>query len=147
LHLYGNLDSIFYSEVLSKYKNVIIHQPLPQLELHQALSNYDIGLALDIANDENRDLAITNKILAYLQAGLYILASDISAHQYILNQYADHGKCFADSKGFSKKIFNEIAENILAIRAAKTIRFNAFKNNNWEQASGILNDKWSELLF
>ena len=147
LHLFGNVDIEFYTEVLSRYNYIIIHQPLPQIELHHELANYDIGLALDIAIDENRDLAITNKILAYLQAGLYVMSSDISAHQFILNKYPNHGKIFTDSKTSISDSINGLIENIAEIRATKILRFNAFKNNNWEQESSVLYKNWCNLLF
>ena len=145
LHLYGNLDMIFYSEVLSKYKNIIIHSPLPQIELHQALSEYDIGLALDIANDENRDLAITNKILAYLQAGLYILASDISAHQYIFDQHENHGVFFSNSKTENVLLIKKIKSEIEIIRLNKINRYTGFKQYCWENESIILEKKWDSI--
>ena len=146
LHLYGSLDLRFYEEVLSKYNKIIIHQPLSQLELHKALSNYDIGLALDIANDENRDLAITNKILAYLQSGLYIIATDISAHQYIINQHQNHGVYFSNLNISANNLLQNIKSEISLIRKYKVDRYMRFKKYSWENESMLLQKKWTKLL-
>ena len=146
LHLYGNLDKNFFDEKLSKCKNIIIHQPVSQKQLHNELSNYDIGLALDIANDENRDLAITNKILAYLQSGLFVLASNISAHKYIINQHEGHGVCFTGTKNNNFLLLKSILSDIDTIRKNKNNRFYYFKKYCWETESVTLNNKWNELL-
>ena len=82
LHLFGNLDGAFYEAHLKPMKNVFIHEPLPQKKLHNNLSNYDVGLALEIATDRNRDICLTNKLLAYFQAGLFVFASDTACLLY-----------------------------------------------------------------
>jgi hypothetical protein len=46
----------------------------------------DIGLALESKTaDFNRDICLTNKILAYAQAGLYIFATDTFGQRDFLN--------------------------------------------------------------
>ena len=57
LHLIGNLDAAFESLYLKDSRNIFIHPPKSQQDLHQSFVNYDIGLALDVAVDRNRELA------------------------------------------------------------------------------------------
>jgi 5-(carboxyamino)imidazole ribonucleotide synthase len=117
----------------------------PAPELSNELSEKAQKLALDIANDENRDLAITNKILAYLQAGLYILASDISAHQYIFDQHGNHGVYFSNSKTENVLLIQKIKSEIEIIRLNKINRYTCFKQYCWENESIILEKKWDFL--
>ncbi|MBC2844487.1 hypothetical protein [Winogradskyella flava] len=75
-HLIGNSNKKYIESIIPS-PNVIFHEILPQWELHQLLSEMDIGLALESKDaDFNRDICLTNKFLAYAQAGLYILATD-----------------------------------------------------------------------
>ena len=147
LHLYGHLDNHFFENELSKYKNIIVHQNITQKQLHLELSLYDIGLALDIANDENRDLAITNKIIAYLQSGLFVLASNISAHKYIINHNQTHGVCFTNSIDDNIHLLKKILSDIETIRQNKIKRYNRFKDYCWEKESVLLINKWEALLY
>lgn len=146
LHLYGNLDNSFFDNTLSKIENIFIHQPLPQKQLHRELYLYDIGLALDIAHDENRDFAITNKVLAYLQSGLFVVASNISAHRYVLDQYKEYGVCLTDIHSDNIRLLVDIFSNKNKIREDKIFRYEKFKKNCWENESEILQLKWKSLL-
>ena len=75
-HLIGNPNETYLASI-NPDSNVIFHDILPQWELHRLLSEMDIGLALESKDaDFNRDICLTNKFLAYAQAGLYILATD-----------------------------------------------------------------------
>ncbi|MBU3715391.1 MAG: glycosyltransferase family 4 protein [Ferruginibacter sp.] len=144
LHLYGNLDKQFFDNRLSQYDNIIIHKPLSQKQLHAELINYDIGLALDLANDENRDLAITNKILAYLQSGLFVVASGISAHRFILDQHPENGICLTDSDNVT--LLKNLLKNIVTIRANRNKRHQNLKSFCWENESVLLENKWNQLI-
>ncbi|MEJ8816959.1 hypothetical protein [Lacibacter sp. H407] len=92
LHLYGHLDGAFFHSHIQHVVNVVVHKPLAQYELHALLGSYDVGVALeDAASNENRDLCITNKLLAYYQAGLFLFASNTKAQIDFLSQNPGHG--------------------------------------------------------
>lgn len=75
-HIVGNKDKNYLSSV-SLSENIIFHSPMSQKNLHHFICKMDIGLALeDIKSDENRNICLTNKILSYAQAGIYIFATD-----------------------------------------------------------------------
>ena len=76
LHLIGNPKKQFEEEFLEERKFIFLHNTMPQSELHIILSEYDVGLALEPGKDLNNKLAISNKIFAYAQAGLHVLATD-----------------------------------------------------------------------
>jgi hypothetical protein len=88
-HLVGKANSEFIKKI-QPGANVIIHPPMPQEDLHLFLSNMDIGLALENPEaDGNRNWCLTNKILAYVQAGLYVLATDTYGQDQFLNTLGD----------------------------------------------------------
>jgi hypothetical protein len=92
LHLYGNANPLFYESHLAGNPQIVVHAPLPQQQLHQLLALYDVGIALeDITSNFNRTICLTNKLLAYYQAGLYILATDTAAQEQFLKQHPSHG--------------------------------------------------------
>lgn len=93
LHLYGHPNPAFQKSMLESNPVIFIHGPLPQKDLHSQLARYDVGLALEQpASNLNRDLCITNKILAYLQSGLYILATNTSAQIAFLSNHPNSGR-------------------------------------------------------
>ncbi len=79
LHLVGASD-ILYQKTLQTLLSgtehrIFFHAPRPHAELLSFISRFEIGLALENAYPDNKDLTISNKILQYLQAGLKILAT------------------------------------------------------------------------
>jgi hypothetical protein len=85
LHLVGQLNHSFEEKFLRNKTGIVIHEPMPQKQLHQFLAKFDVGLATDIPVNRNRDIALTNKILAYAQAGLAIAAMHTSAQDQFLS--------------------------------------------------------------
>lgn len=83
LDLIGNLDTKFNEEYILPNSDFIrIVKPMNQEELHKSLSQYDIGLALEmVKTDFNRNICLTNKLFAFAQAGLFIFATDTFAQK------------------------------------------------------------------
>jgi hypothetical protein len=73
-HLIGNITASNRILLLQNNQEISIHPPMSQKDLHQFLSQFDVGLATDPPLNKNRELAVTNKILAFAQAGLYIVS-------------------------------------------------------------------------
>jgi len=135
LHLYGNINEDFKKQNLDGMNNVFFYEPITQTLLHQNLSTYDVGLALDIPTDVNRNLVITNKLLAYLQAGLYVVASGTKSQKSFMKDFPDMGICF----NYKKNDLNVILENVLnrrdIIRSNRKKRYDNFKHHTWETES------------
>ena len=135
LHLYGNVNPDFKKNHLEGMDNIFLHGAVSQNKLHGELSKFDIGLALDIPTDKNRELAITNKILAYLQAGLYVIASNIKSQNSFMASFPEMGICFDCEKNDFEEILKSILNKIDTIRNHRKERFEKFKGNNWETES------------
>ena len=142
LHLIGNLNPDFHETSLKLIPNIIIHNSMSQKLLHQLLADFDIGLALEPVKDENNDLAISNKILSYLQAGLFVVASNTKAQDSYLKELPNHGICFDYKINNLGIVLNKLLIEIDLIRAKREIRYMDFKNRNWENESVRLLEEW-----
>jgi glycosyltransferase involved in cell wall biosynthesis len=99
LHLLGYLskeNKVVFADNLIGNKPVSIHfhEPLNPSELSFFSSQFDIGLALEPAFSINNDIALSNKIFTYLQAGLCVIGSDTRAHCDFWSQYPAIGKIY-----------------------------------------------------
>lgn len=84
-HLIGNANQEYLdSQIIGA--NIKLHKSMKQDKLHEFLSQMDIGLALENAEaDPNRNICLTNKILAYFQAGCYVVATDTFGQRHFMN--------------------------------------------------------------
>lgn len=145
-HLIGNLSQKF-EEIFKNNQEILIHHPpMSQLDLNKKLSEFDIGMAVEEYNKEmNRNLCMTNKIISYYQAGLYILASDSYAQQEFLISRKFHGKCFKNALEFETNL-KLLYMNIKTLRDDRIFRFETANKENWENESMKLSNIWSTLL-
>ncbi|MEO5967387.1 MAG: hypothetical protein ABIP68_02325, partial [Ferruginibacter sp.] len=145
LHLYGNPNAEFEKKYLSGQKNIFLHGTFPQGKLHKEIQKYDVGLALDIPTDKNRELAITNKILAYYQAGLYILASNTKSHKLFMQNNTEAGICFDYKKNFDE-VLQSLILNVNSIREFRILNSEKVSENNWEKESQKLLETWKNTI-
>ena len=145
LHLFGNINEKFYEDELKNEESIFVHKPLSQIELHKKLSEFDVGLALEPGKDLNNQLALSNKMLACLQAGLFVLATSTPAQEALLTSFPGHGICF-DCKVNDMAIFiRKIIADIDDIRSKNKWRFLNFMHNNWETESKTLLKQWNNI--
>jgi len=143
LHLYGNVDEDFKKLNLDGFDNILLHGPVSQQQLHRQLARYDVGLALEPAKDRNNDLAISNKLLSYLQAGLYVIATNTKGQRSFINNFPDMGICFDYTKDNSGNILEDVFNTLDSIRNNRKIRFERFRINNWANESACLLKNWN----
>ncbi|HNQ26603.1 MAG TPA: hypothetical protein PKL92_01660 [Aquaticitalea sp.] len=128
-HLIGN-PNMHYLEGMALSDNIKFHNSMKAEDLYRFLGLMDIGLALeDISADQNRNICLTNKIMAYAQAGLYILATDTFGQSQFLNAL-DYkaGKVIGTSL---KDAINQFDPNLLDIDC-KTERWQRAKAFSWD---------------
>jgi len=145
LHLFGNCDERFEKQWLLDCGNIQLHAPLPQCELHQQLAHYDIGLAIEPGKDLNNELALSNKILAYFQAGLYILASCTKAQRRFINERPEHGVLTSLLPDDLRCTIQQLIDQKQSLRRLSEERFVKAKKFNWENESEKLLDIWKEM--
>ena len=117
-------------------KHIHILAPMAQMELHRSLVLYDVGLALEFdESDLNRQLCLTNKIITYAQAGLYIMATDTPAQSEFVKNHSKFGHIcgqeildIKDGLLFLLDQRNEIINN-------RFKRYEEAKSLSWERES------------
>lgn len=144
LTLIGNRKEPFYSEYVKG--NLFVKSPgwMNLEELIKKICSCDIGLALEIGKDENNFLAISNKMIAYYQAGLYILATDTPGQKEFMKSHPHNGMILSTAQeGFMEKLAQVIASKE-SIRRTKRERFQNACTFNWETESEKLLKLWEE---
>ena len=89
IHLTGRLRRGMDEELLSKKHSasrITFHDQVPHEQLLSLIQTYDIGFAGEIADNRNKDLTISNKILHYMLAGVPCVASDTVGQMEICNE-------------------------------------------------------------
>lgn len=145
--LIGECRKEFYDNEI-KGRDYIIHKtPLSQKQLHILLASYDIGLAVeDKTCDLNKDICLTNKLWAYFQAGLYIVASDTQGQQLFMEKNKDHGLCISLQNILTEDYVGDLLEQKNSIRSNMVNRYQNAQRYGWETESGKLIQQWQFLL-
>jgi len=145
--LFGNLNQYFYDNFLYLFKDFLrIEKPLIQKELHKKLCEFDIGLAIEISNtDTNKDIALSNKIFAYSQAGLFIIATDTQAQKLFISENKNLGIITKQNDDDFKNKIENIIQNITKLRKQKIERFEYSKKLSFENESLKLLEIWKNI--
>jgi len=101
------LKTSFFERYLKGQRGVVLHEPKSQVELHHLLAYFDVGLALETGKDINNQLAISNKLMAYFQAGLFVLATNTKAQRSFMQEHCSHGLIISLSKA---ELINSLVE-------------------------------------
>jgi glycosyltransferase involved in cell wall biosynthesis len=147
LVLIGNLNTNFFEKFLKPYKDVLeLVAPLSQKELHNSFRHYDIGMAIDLNQaDYNREIALTNKIIAYLQAGLFIFATDTPAQVQFIADFPEHGLCVPQNEADIEDAIGTLLEKKKIIREQAISRYEMGKNVSWEIEEQKLSAVWKKI--
>lgn len=129
-------------------KNILIHHipPVAQKELHQKLAEFDIGLGIEIVSDFNKEICISNKIIAYAQAGLFILATDTKAQVAFLKSYEGLGVYNPPNENGFAESLDFIWSNRELIRNQKKNRLKLTEELSWEKESKKLMVLWNQAM-
>ena len=143
LHLIGDLSIENKNLLVNNTKGIIIHLPINQKELHEFLAEFDIGLAVESSKDLNNSIAISNKILSYVQSGLYVIATPTPGQLSFLESSnlnfsivnlcdIEITKCVTELIKDKSKSFN------------KELQFQLAKKISWENINGPLINIWKD---
>ncbi len=140
LHLLGDLSpsaNSYLADIGAGNINLNIHPPMAPARINEFASQFDIGLALEPAFCLNNDLALSNKIFTYMQAGLAIVASDTTAQKSLLEEYPKIGGLYkkGDKKALADLIKYYFDNRTDLIMAKKQSRAVACGELNWERES------------
>ncbi len=146
LHIFGETTERFKA-LYQKYRDfVVIHDPMPVDLMLKTIAMYDIGLAVYLTYiSPEKNYTLSNKIFAFIQGGLYTIASDTVSQRIFLSENPTFGKIVLPNIHSLTKAFNYVIENISTIRAMKQQRFELAKKFSWKYESHKLLDIWKKL--
>jgi glycosyltransferase involved in cell wall biosynthesis len=142
LHLVGELSNENRKLMFNSRHNIIIHAPMKQMELHQFLSTFTVGLVTDPPINRNRELAITNKIIAYSQAGLYILSVSADGHDQFLTESELNFRIIENDKKEIRQALVYLISNHDAIKNCQHKQYKYACVNSWESINSKLTEIW-----
>lgn len=91
LHLLGNVD-LKYRQYLTSampgQHSLFFHILVSATELPEKIANFDIGLAIELAEPPSRNYTITNKFFQYLQAGLPVIATETAGQKEAFEKFS-----------------------------------------------------------
>jgi glycosyltransferase involved in cell wall biosynthesis len=128
------LDQIIQNLNFIHSPKIIFHPPIESTELTKFASKFDIGLATEPGFSINNDIALSNKIFTYAQAGLAIIASDTTAQKQFMAAYPNMGAIYEkkNSIGLASILKDYIEhKDLLAQHQAQSSLY-AKEKLNWE---------------
>jgi hypothetical protein len=142
IHLIGNLKHGFSQEHFLLASNIFIHDPVTQEQLHHTLSEFDIGLALEPGKDLNNQLAVSNKLLAYVQAGLMPLVSETPGQLSFLKKYDIEHMIFPNDTSRIHACMQSLFQQAHTIRAHAGRRFEAAAQFDFSRVGQAFIQSW-----
>lgn len=148
LSLIGNMNPEFEQLFILGNENWIkVIPPLPQEQLHRYLSDADVGLAIEMTSANfNRDICVTNKMMAYIQAGLWVLATNTSGQKHFLSSYPEHGMLVEQTHIAMDVAVANILRNRNAILENREKRYAAAEKFSWENEEIKLLELWNKIV-
>jgi glycosyltransferase involved in cell wall biosynthesis len=145
LNLIGHLKPKFHRDMkLSLCQNIKIQSPLKQSDLHKYLTQFDVGLALETGKDRNNSLAISNKLISYVQSGLYVLSFATIAQEDFMLSNKLFGKVITNDYTEMKNCFLEMLELKKKNELKKREQFLIGQKLSWQNISKPLIQQWIE---
>ena len=110
--------------------------------LHQFISEFDIGVASEASINLNNSLAISNKIITYAQAGLFILATHtIGQDKFLQESELEYVQVNPDIESYKNALSRLIIQK-KDITATPELRYDKGMKYSWETYSKSLETIW-----
>lgn len=150
INLLGNLVNTNYKNQLQKVSvhRLNFYSLIEAAQLPQLISQFDIGLALELNKPLNRSLTVSNKLFQYMLSGLPVIATNTPGQSEIIKNYGGGILIDYDDPEYSKTQIRQLltSEQTLqvyrhqAITAANELCWDKQKIKLLELVSGALNE-------
>jgi glycosyltransferase involved in cell wall biosynthesis len=143
LHLIGDLSNENRVLLLQNHEGIVIHNPISQKELHHFISQFDVGLVADPPNNKNRELAVTNKIIAFAQAGLFIVSvSSFGQNDFLYRSNLNY-QIIKYSEEEIKSCLKKLKIDYQIKGINKLNQYNVAQKYAWEEINMPLIEAWN----
>ena len=115
---------------LSIRDNIHFAGIIPPDDLPAFAATFDVGLAIELAEPNNRNICLTNKIFTYLLAGNAVILSETAAQEAFNIKYSI-------GRSFSINNASQLKENILFYKNVSNLELQ--RKSNYKLANEILN--------
>jgi glycosyltransferase involved in cell wall biosynthesis len=128
--------------------HVVAHAPAPADEMVRLAARCDVGLALEPGGTPNSQLAISNKLLTYLMAGVAVVASRTSGQQWVLDRSRGAGWTYApgDVAQLASILSSCVLDPSARMAARQAARAAAESRFCWEREQDQLLDEVDAVL-
>ena len=129
IHLTGRLRSgmeDLLSSGLHSASRIVFQDQVPHEELLPLMQTYDIGFAGELAENRNKDLTVSNKLLHYFLAGIPAVCSDTQGQLEICRQAPEATRVYAQRDPASlAAAIDSLVENPEILNSAKQAAWDA----------------------
>jgi glycosyltransferase involved in cell wall biosynthesis len=139
LHLRGSHKPNIKNELLKTidmkwHSRIFFYPQCAPGDLGDWLKQFDIGLALEIKENLNKDICISNKIFQYISAGLAVIATNTQGQKWVLTQAPNIGVVIPhDKMELAAEQLKYWSENIEQLKITKQNSINAAQSLfNWD---------------
>jgi glycosyltransferase involved in cell wall biosynthesis len=140
LHLRGTIGDAYAAALRTRAEGVgardrlFLWPPAPPPELVALATQHDLGLALEQGATRSRRVAVTNKLLVYLLAGIAVAATDIPGQRAIMDEAPGAGFLYrpGDVAALSGGRGRLLGDPGLLARAKAAARAAGERRFNWE---------------
>ncbi|MHB8206937.1 glycosyltransferase family protein [Mucilaginibacter sp.] len=143
LHLLGNVDASYRGHLLAMMPaqhHLIFHPLVRERDLAGRIRDFDIGLALELAEPPSRNYTVTNKFFQYIEAGLPVIATATAGQKEVFEKF-NAGFMLPQAPGPADiQNLDDWLNDAAALRMAQFIAQKASLFYSWEsQAQTLLN--------
>ena len=155
LHLRGSWQDVYRDELLAvagaagvSPERIVSHPVAPPDEMVRAVAAYDVGLALEQPDCENRDVCLSNKIFTYLLAGNAVAATATSGQGAMMKEIGDAGFSYApgDVEALARGLRHWSDDREALRRARRSAWQWGERRFNWEIEKGVWLDVVERVL-
>ncbi len=143
LHLQGARIEEYFKSLTDRARDksprtrIIHHAPCAPDDIVNECAKYDVGLALEILTNVNRDLCLTNKALAYVAAGMALIMTDTQGQRLLAGDLGDGAFLFkpGDVSSFAHQLSKWSSDRTSLQHAKDTTYDAAVRRWNWDDSA------------
>jgi glycosyltransferase involved in cell wall biosynthesis len=138
IHLLGNIDNGYREKLdalLPKQHLLCFHDTVKAHKLAEKITEFDIGLALELDTPMSRNYTITNKFFQYIQSGLPVITSETEGQDEAFEMFKPGFKLPQQASDIQIAGLEKWLNDPVELQTAKNRAIEASAFYNWENES------------